>query len=132
MSLTTLKHVFSVNKGSLPQTNHHFFNHYLFRTGQTSGFTLTFLDQCLLPDVNTKTSSASQMPSPNTAVENKEAETVAKAIFSEWFCKFGIPAQIHTDGGKEFVNKLSNELFTLLNVSHTKTTLAHPQCNLRG
>ncbi len=64
-----------------------------------------------------------------TAVENKEAETVAKAIFSEWFCKFGIPAQIHTDGGKEFVNKLSNELFTLLNVNHTKTTPAHPQCN---
>ena len=64
-----------------------------------------------------------------TAVENKEAETVAKAIFSEWFCKFGIPAQIHTDGGKEFVNKLSNELFTLLNVQHTKTTPAHPQCN---
>jgi len=25
-----------------------------------------------------------------TAVENKEVETVAKAIFSEWFCKFGI------------------------------------------
>ncbi len=48
-----------------------------------------------------------------TAVENKEAETVAKTIFSEWFCKFGIPVQIHTDGGKEFVNKLSNELFTL-------------------
>jgi hypothetical protein len=64
-----------------------------------------------------------------TAVENKEAETVAKAIFSEWFCKFGIPAQIHTDGGKEFVNKLSNELFSLLNVNHTKTTPAHPQCN---
>jgi hypothetical protein len=64
-----------------------------------------------------------------TVVENKEAETVAKAILSEWFCKFGIPAQIHTDGGKEFVNKLPNELFTLLNVQHTKTTPAHPQCN---
>jgi hypothetical protein len=62
-------------------------------------------------------------------VENKEAETVAKAIFSEWFCKFGIPAQIHTDGGKEFVNKLSKELFDLLNVEHTKTTPVHPQCN---
>ncbi len=37
--------------------------------------------------------------------------------------------QIHTDSWKEFVNKLSNELFTLLNVSHKKTTLAHPQCN---
>ncbi len=64
-----------------------------------------------------------------TAVENKEAETVAKAIFNEWFCKFGIPAQNHTDGGKEFINKLSNELFQLINVQHTKTTLAHPQCN---
>jgi hypothetical protein len=64
-----------------------------------------------------------------TAIENKEAETVAKAIFSEWFCKFGIPAQGHTDGRKEFVNKLSKELFDLLNVEHTKMTPAHPQCN---
>jgi hypothetical protein len=64
-----------------------------------------------------------------TAVENKKGETVAKAIFNEWFCKFSIPAQIHTDSGKEFVNKISNELFQLLNVQHTKTTPAHPQCN---
>jgi hypothetical protein len=33
-------------------------------------------------------------------IDNKEAETVAIAIFENWFCKFGIPAQIHTDGGK--------------------------------
>jgi hypothetical protein len=66
-----------------------------------------------------------------TTVENKEARTMAKAIFSESFCKFGIPAQINTDGGKEFVNKLSNELFTLLNVSHTKTSPAHPKCNVQ-
>jgi hypothetical protein len=63
------------------------------------------------------------------AIENKKAETVAKAIFSEWFCKFGIPVQIHNDGGKEFVNKLSKELLDLLNVEHTKTTPAHSQCN---
>jgi hypothetical protein len=63
------------------------------------------------------------------AIENKEAETVAKVIFSEWFCKFSIPAQVHTDSGKEFINKLSRELFDLINVEHTKTTLAHPQCN---
>ncbi len=32
-----------------------------------------------------------------SAIQNKSAETVA--IFKEWFCKFGIPAQIHMDGG---------------------------------
>ncbi len=54
---------------------------------------------------------------------------VSDAIYRDWFAKFGIPVQIHTDGGKEFINKLSAELFRLLNVRHTKTSLAHPQCN---
>jgi hypothetical protein len=64
-----------------------------------------------------------------TSIHNKDAQTVAKAIFEQWFCKFGIPAQIHTDGGKGFVNKLLAELCELLNVQHTKTTPYHPQCN---
>jgi hypothetical protein len=45
------------------------------------------------------------------------------------FQKFDILAQIHADGGKEFVNKLSAELFELLDISHTKMSPAHPQCN---
>ncbi len=56
---------------------------------------------------------------------------MAKAIFEQRFCKFGIPAQIHTDGGKEFVNKLLAELCEMLNVQHSKTTLYHPQCKLQ-
>jgi transposase InsO family protein len=64
-----------------------------------------------------------------TAIANKEAETMADAIYRDWFAKFRIPAQKHTDRGKEFVNKLSVELFQLLNVRHTKTSPAHPQCN---
>jgi hypothetical protein len=32
-----------------------------------------------------------------TAISNKEAETVADTICKEWFCKFGIPAQIHKE-----------------------------------
>jgi len=65
-----------------------------------------------------------------TAIANKEAETMADAIYRDRFAKFGIPAQIHTDRGKEFVNKLSAELFQLLNVRQTKTSPAHPQCNV--
>ncbi len=63
-----------------------------------------------------------------TAITNKKAKTVGETILKEWFCKFGIPAQIDTDGGKEFIN-LSLQLFKLLNVSHTKTSPAHSQCN---
>jgi hypothetical protein len=51
-----------------------------------------------------------------TAIANKEAGTVAGAIYRVWFTKFRIPVQIHTDGGKEFVKELSAELFQLLNV----------------
>jgi hypothetical protein len=40
------------------------------------------------------------------AIRNKVAETVADAIYKEYISKFNIPALIHIDGGKEFVNKL--------------------------
>jgi Integrase zinc binding domain/Integrase core domain len=60
------------------------------------------------------------------SIPNKDAQTVAKAIFEQWLCKVGIPAQIHIDGGKEFVNKLMAELCELLNAQHTKTTPYHP------
>jgi transposase InsO family protein len=64
-----------------------------------------------------------------TTIYNNDAQTIAKAIFEQWFCKFGIPAQIHTDGGKEFVNKVMAEICKLLNVQHSKTSPYHPQCN---
>ncbi len=60
-----------------------------------------------------------------TVILNKNAKTVPDGIYKEWFCKFGILAQIHTDRGKEFVSQPSVELFTLLNVSHTKISPAH-------
>jgi transposase InsO family protein len=41
----------------------------------------------------------------------------------------GPPIQIHSDMGKEFCNKLSDELFQKLDIQHTKTSPAHPQCN---
>ena len=63
------------------------------------------------------------------AIPDKSAETVANELMIQWFCRFGTPIQIHSDNGKEFVNKLSKELFKLLGIKHTTTTPAHPQCN---
>jgi hypothetical protein len=62
-------------------------------------------------------------------ISKKDAETVAGAPFQDWFCRFGIPAQVHTDGGKEFVNRISAALFQLPYICHTKTSPPHPQCN---
>ena len=60
---------------------------------------------------------------------NKEADTVANAIFNKWYCRFGAPLDIITDQGKEFCARLSNELFKRLGTNHLTTTPHHPQCN---
>jgi hypothetical protein len=60
---------------------------------------------------------------------NKEADTVANAIFDKWYCRFGAPLDIITDQGKEFCAKLSNELFKRLGTNHLTITPHHPQCN---
>ena len=66
------------------------------------------------------------------AIPDKEAITVAKAIFIYWICKLGVPKQIHTDGGKEFCNKLLDALMKFLGITHSKTTPSHPECNAQA
>jgi hypothetical protein len=63
------------------------------------------------------------------ALPNKEAATVAEAIFDKWFCRFGTPIDLVTDQGTEFCARLSNELFTRLSTAHLTTSSHHPQCN---
>ncbi len=60
---------------------------------------------------------------------NKEANTVANAIFDKCYCRFGAPLDIVTDQGKEFCACLSDELFKRLGTNHLTTTPHHPQCN---
>ena len=66
------------------------------------------------------------------AIPDKQAETVSMEIFIHWICRFGTPVQMHSDNGTEFVNKLSKELFSLLQIKHTTTTPGHPQCNAQA
>jgi hypothetical protein len=60
---------------------------------------------------------------------NKEANTVANAIFDKWYWRFGAPLDIVTNQGKEFCAKLSNELFKRLGTNHFTMSPHHPQCN---
>ena len=55
------------------------------------------------------------------AIDNKEANTVAEAIFEKWFCRYRKPMEIVTDGGKEFCAKVSEELMKRMGATHLKT-----------
>jgi transposase InsO family protein len=63
------------------------------------------------------------------AIPDKEAFTTATEFFNRWICRFGVPNELITDRGKEFTNELSKELYTLLDLKHTLTSVRHPQCN---
>jgi len=63
------------------------------------------------------------------AVDNKEAPTVARAIFERWICRFGTPLEFYSDNGREFCNELSKELFKLLKIEHNTTTPYFPSSN---
>ena len=63
------------------------------------------------------------------AIPNKEATTVATELFNKWICRYGCPAIIHTDQGKEFINKITEELYKKLDIKRTNTAPYHPQCN---
>jgi hypothetical protein len=63
------------------------------------------------------------------AIPDKEALMVASAFFSRWVCRWSCLRQIVTDRGREFCNKLLEELLRLLEVDHKKTAAYHPQMN---
>ncbi len=47
---------------------------------------------------------------------DKEAVMVTSVIFNRWICSFGLPLEIVTDRGREFSNKVSEELYSLLHL----------------
>ena len=63
------------------------------------------------------------------ALPDKEALTVTSAIFARWICRYGLPLELITDQGREFANKMSDELYTLMEMKHQTTSARHPQCN---
>ena len=63
------------------------------------------------------------------AIPDKEATTVASALFSRWLCRHGLPLEIVSDNGTEFCNQVIEKLLTLLNIQKTTTTPYHPQSN---
>ncbi|MBM3428678.1 MAG: DDE-type integrase/transposase/recombinase, partial [Bacteroidetes bacterium] len=63
------------------------------------------------------------------AIPNKEAETVVQTFYDKWICRFGVPLEIMSDQGKEFCNKITDDLCEKLNIRHSTTSGYNPKCN---
>ena len=58
---------------------------------------------------------------------DKTAQSVADAFFNQVVCRFGMPSVIHSDQGREFENKIMQELCLLCGSHKTRTTPYHPE-----
>ena len=60
-------------------------------------------------------------------IPNQEAVTVARTLIDKYFCRFGLPEQLHSDQGKQFVSDLLKEVCRVLRIAKSRTTAYHPQ-----
>ena len=58
---------------------------------------------------------------------NKEALTVATAIFEHWVCIFGPMSAVHSDNGTEFISSVTQQLFQLMQTRFHAGCSYHPQ-----
>ncbi|KAJ2948691.1 hypothetical protein O0L34_g7947 [Tuta absoluta] len=57
------------------------------------------------------------------------AEATARALLSGWISRFGCPADIVTDRGRQFESALFRNLSRIAGFHHHRTTAYHPACN---
>ena len=60
---------------------------------------------------------------------DQRAPVVAQTLVTEWFYKFGVPARIHSDQGRNFESSLIKQLCVLYGIEKSRTTPYHPAGN---
>ncbi|UYV71315.1 hypothetical protein LAZ67_8002606 [Cordylochernes scorpioides] len=62
-------------------------------------------------------------------ISDKTAISVAKAFFRGWISRYGVPATITTDQGREFESHLFKDLTSLVGTNRIRTTAYNPAAN---
>ncbi|GFX00478.1 retrovirus-related Pol polyprotein from transposon 412 [Trichonephila clavipes] len=60
-------------------------------------------------------------------IPDQEAHTIAEAVVQHWISRYGVPLQLHSDHGRNFVSAVLKGVCELLGIDKTKTTPLHPQ-----
>ena len=60
-------------------------------------------------------------------IANQEATTIAEALVSNFFCRFGSCLELHSDQGRNFESAVMAEVCKLFGVHKTRTTALYPQ-----
>lgn len=61
------------------------------------------------------------------AIPNQEATTVARVLVDNFFTRFGMPNELHSDQGRNFESTVFRESCKLLGIRKTRTTPLHPE-----
>ena len=62
-------------------------------------------------------------------LKDQTAEVVARSAVDNFFSRFGLPSELHSDQGRNFMSNLFVELCERLQIARTRTTPYHPSGN---
>ena len=62
-------------------------------------------------------------------IPDQQAETVAERIVHEFYSRFGVSLELHSDQGRQFESNLLQDVCKLLKIKKTRTTSYHPASN---
>jgi len=63
------------------------------------------------------------------SLEDQEAETIARAFYEGWICRFRTPVRVITNERRQFESHLFRQLNALTGTIHLRTAAYHPQAN---
>lgn len=62
-------------------------------------------------------------------IPDEKATTIAAALFNNWIARWGAPHILHSDRGRSIDGRIIRSLCKLLDISKTRTSGYHPQCD---